>query len=176
MAKSKPLPLERLAEQYFLNDDGKLCYARDWDRRRWGFVKAGERVRFSYDTNGYPRVSLDGRLYLAYRLVYALYHGRDPHPQQIDHIDGNPSNVTVSNLRLADFSTNQHNSLKCQSSCGVQGVTHRASRGDVYEACIKHKGVTTYLGRYATAEEAHAVYVAAKNALAGSYSPYQRGG
>ena len=55
--------------------------------------------------NGYIRVMLDYRMYLAHRVIWLLSHKEWP-SQHIDHIDGNPANNKLENLRDVSRSTN----------------------------------------------------------------------
>ena len=45
----------------------------------------------------------------AHRLAYALYHGKDPYPLEIDHINRDRRDNRISNLRAVSKSENQHN-------------------------------------------------------------------
>ena len=57
------------------------------------------------------------------RIVYALTHNRDPHPLDIDHIDGDKLNNNPSNLRLATRQQNGWNrSNKSNNKSGYSGV------------------------------------------------------
>lgn len=50
---------------------------------------------------GYLVVEVDGEIYPAHKVVYAMYHGIDlPADADIIHIDGNLLNNHVNNLRL----------------------------------------------------------------------------
>ena len=58
--------------------------------------------------DGYYSVRVNGSLYLAHRLIFLMHHGYLP--EMIDHIDGNPSNNLITNLREATNQQNQFNS------------------------------------------------------------------
>jgi hypothetical protein len=64
----------------------------------------------------------------AHRIAWALTHGAWP-TDQIDHIDGDPSNNRISNLRDVSNAENGRNQkLRVDSSTGVTGVYwHKAS-------------------------------------------------
>jgi hypothetical protein len=49
------------------------------------------------DRDGYWWIEIDGVEYPRSHLVWKMHHGRDP--VAIEHIDGNPSNDAISNLR-----------------------------------------------------------------------------
>jgi hypothetical protein len=57
------------------------------------------------------------------RIIYAIYHGIDPGEMDIDHIDGNPLNNFISNLRLASRMQNGWNRRnKSNNKSGYSGV------------------------------------------------------
>ncbi len=73
--------------------------------------------------DGYIRINVDGKLHYAHRLVWIIFNGHIPDGMQVDHIDCNPSNNKISNLRLATQSQNNHNQRVYKSnSSGVKGV------------------------------------------------------
>jgi len=66
------------------------------------------------DNGGYRYLCLskDGKPYslLAHRIVWGLHYGEfAPEDRVIDHIDGNPDNNRISNLRVVSHSENQKN-------------------------------------------------------------------
>jgi len=57
-----------------------------------------------------------------YRLAWFLHYGTFP-KKCIDHIDGNPENNKIANLRDVDHATNNRNrSLRVDNSLGLTGV------------------------------------------------------
>jgi hypothetical protein len=61
--------------------------------------------------NGYSSIGVDGKLYYTHRAIGVAFELLDDmdDPRQIDHIDGNPSNNCLTNLRAATPSQNiQH--------------------------------------------------------------------
>jgi len=76
-------------------------------------------------------------------------------PMQVDHIDGNPLNNDLSNLRVITRCQNQWNRK------GTKGYTQTKSTGK-WIACIIVNGKNIGLGTHATEEEAHAAYLQAK--------------
>ena len=108
-------------------------------------------------------VGLDGRIYLAHRLVWLITHEEWP-KGQIDHIDGDPHNNRLSNLRDSTHAVNQQNRRKpqCNNNTGVLGVTRY---GDRFYTQINKGGKNYDLGHYATLEEASEVYLKKKREL-----------
>ena len=58
--------------------------------------------------NGYRRVFVNGRKYLAHRLAWYLHYGVWP-SKNIDHINGDPSDNRIENLRDVSQSVNIRN-------------------------------------------------------------------
>lgn len=88
---------------------------------------------------------------------------------QIDHHDGNGLNNRRDNLRQATNTQNQYNRrLTRTSASGVKGVYWHSARSK-WKAKIGHDGTETYLGSFATLEEAADAYARASRALHGEY-------
>ena len=94
---------------------------------------------------------------LSHRMIFYLVYGYLP--QSVDHIDRNPRNNKISNLRAATLSQNQMNRTSARgSSSRYLGVTWDASRG---KWAAKIKGVggqTNNLGRFKCEREAASHY------------------
>lgn len=103
--------------------------------------------------DGYRSICIKGSHYKEHRLVWLYLTGNWP-SDQIDHINGVKDDNRMSNLREATASTNQLY-RKCK------GVKFHQNR---YQASLTVDGVTHYLGRYATEEEAKTAYEKAKAA------------
>jgi hypothetical protein len=87
----------------------------------------------------------------------------------IDHRDGNPSNNRWSNLRRATVSQNNANRrLHRNNKCGFKGVVQ--NHIGRWVASIYKNGQRHHLGCFATAQEAHAAYVAAARKLFGEFA------
>jgi len=71
--------------------------------------------------NSYFHVRVDGKRELWHRIIFVMHFGWVP--ETVDHIDGDPSNNKIENLRAATKSQNQHN-RKQNKNCvsGVKGV------------------------------------------------------
>jgi len=76
----------------------------------------------SFNRRGYHHISINGVFYQAHRLAWLLAHGEDA-PEDIDHIDGDPSNNRISNLRAVSHAENGRNrKLGGNNTSGVMGV------------------------------------------------------
>jgi hypothetical protein len=110
MAKQKRL------HELFDYKDGELI----WKIRTSNRIEVGD-VAGTTRKNGYKIIRVDGRGYLAHRLIFEYMHGYLP--PILDHIDGNPSNNRIENLRSATVAQNQYNrKLNKNSSSGLKGV------------------------------------------------------
>lgn len=117
---------------------------------------------------GHPYRSfvVNGRRYLAPRVVWWFAHGRWP-ANQIDHVNGDKCDNRICNLRDVDGKTNRQNLRKPQrnNKAGYLGVYRHRSK---FAAAITvRRGCTRYLGVFNSAEEAHRAYVTAKRSLHG---------
>ncbi len=122
-----------------------------------------------YETNGRLRIKIDGKLYLGHRLAWLHYYGSWPE-KFIDHINGNPQDNRISNLRQA---TNQQNSFNQKrprnNTTGFKGVNFH-KRHSLYQAYIKADGKRIHLGYFEDPKEAHVAYVAAAKKYHGEFS------
>lgn len=111
--------------------------------------------------DGYRLVKIDGKNYLAHRLIF-LYH-RGYLPQFLDHIDGDPTNNNITNLREATRQENNWNMKKTMTKNGkptsseYKGVTwnkyHKKWRSRI---TIDDK--ENFLGYYDTETDAARAY------------------
>lgn len=130
----------------------------------WNSKYAGSEALCTIKPGGhlYGTISWGGRkpkLY-AHRVAWAIYHGE--WPEVIDHINGDPADNRIDNLR----STTQHENAKNQkkrftNSSGITGVRFYAPRGK-WTASITHNRKDHHLGYFKTAEEAAQARAAAE--------------
>lgn len=93
------------------------------------------------------------KLYYAHRLIYLYHHG--VLPKGIDHIDRNPLNNLIENLRPATVAENNRNTgLKRTNTSGAKGVANSGCISKPYRVQIGED----YIGIYATMHEAKKVY------------------
>lgn len=112
---------------------------------------------------GYVCIRIDGRRYLAHRLAWLYVHGGWP-DTQVDHINGDPTDNRLANLRMATPAQNQQNQRRARADnkCGLLGVSLCRGR---WQAEIRLNGKGIYLGRFDTPKQAHDAYLAAKARL-----------
>ncbi len=107
-------------------------------------------VSISPKVNGkhYWRIGLNGKSYMAHRIVYFLHHGVDPENAMIDHINGNGLDNRIQNLRLATQQENQRNQQKpIKNKSGFRGVTWH-NQAKKWKARIKINYKEKHLGLF----------------------------
>lgn len=102
---------------------------------------------------GYRKLFHDGVYYQGHRVAWYLVHGEWP-PHQIDHIDGNPANNRLSNLRLATQAENSRN----RRGSGASGIKGTYWFQNKWNARIIAHGKRIYLGGFPTQEQAANAY------------------
>lgn len=128
---------------------------------RSGTAKAGAAC-VALDGGGYIQIRINRRAYKAHRLAWLYVHGKWP-DKFIDHINGVRTDNRLSNLREVDALLNQQNQRHSQgaSRSGLLGVSWHKPTGK-WRARISVNKTAIHLGSFDSAEEAHAVYLAAK--------------
>lgn len=126
------------------------------------------------NNQGYRLIWLHGHYYLAHRLAWYYSTGTWP-VGEIDHINGNPSDNRIANLRLATRSQNVANAkVNPLNTTGFRGVCRvpRARGGDRFQAAIRVNGRAVYLGTFTTPEEAHKAYLYEAEKVYGAFLPH----
>lgn len=135
-----------------------LSYDPDTGVFRWrvrrGCRAAGQVAGVSKHP-GYITIRVDGVIYYAHRLAWAIMTGESPPlDREIDHIDGERANNRWSNLRLATSRQNKANTgLAVTNTSGARGVTYRKGR-QKWQAQISVDNRCVYLGNFDSLEEA----------------------
>lgn len=170
MALPLPLPSREVLAHYFAYD--RETGALKWRVRPCHNVFAGDKAG-TVSPQGYLRVMLKKRLLNVHRIVWKLETGEEPAPE-MDHINGDPSDNRLCNLRPASRAQNQRNKgLSKNNVCGFKGVRwdgHSGSRARPWRAAIRVNGKRHYLGKFASPEEAHAAYEAASLRFHGAFA------
>ena len=102
--------------------------------------------------------------YLAHRLAWLYVYGSFP-KGDIDHINGDPADNRISNLRDVSHRTNMENRKGAQANnkLGKLGVS-LDGRGRI-RATIQIDGKQKHLGNFPNTEDAHQAYLTAKREL-----------
>lgn len=109
-----------------------------------------------YMAQGYVRIRVKYRKYLAHRLAWLYVHGEWP-KGMLDHANRNPADNRIENLRQANFSTNAANAVFSKVSTLPRGVRKAATEGR-WMAQIKVNGKVRHLGTYGSQQEAAEAY------------------
>lgn len=167
-------PLENLFEYR----DGELYWRQPPDsffdnpRAIKGFVTRHVGKRAGRKTTEYREVGIRGKRYAEHRIIYFLHTGEQP--EYVDHIDGNPLNNRIENLRSATNSTNQANAkMRHDNSSGYKGVSWHKGK-QKWRATITIAGKSKHLGLFESLEEAVSVRRAAANETFGDYIDHDR--
>jgi hypothetical protein len=109
------------------------------------------------NSRGYIIIGIDSVRYFAHRLAWLYMTGSMP-KDVIDHIDGNPSNNRINNLREATQQQNLHNLRKSvKNTSGYKGV-HFHKGTSKWRAVVTVDNKPKHLGLYLTPEEANIAY------------------
>ena len=105
--------------------------------------------------DGYLTIGMQGREYLGHRVAWFLMTGEFPE-QEIDHIDGDPSNNKWNNLRLATRAENNRNT-KGYSNTGIKNVYYREGKRNPFQVKIMVDGKNICVGSFTDLELAELV-------------------
>jgi hypothetical protein len=111
---------------------------------------------------GYIRLRVDGVDYPAHRVCWLMSTGAWP-KQDIDHINRVKDDNRIANLRDVPRRVNSQNQTRGQNGNLIGTSYCKANRNWWASIGINYR--TIRLGSYATQEEAHAAYMAAKRQL-----------
>lgn len=160
------LPSTELLFDYFVFDN-EICALRH-AKRNYG-VTVGA-IAGSKDKKGYIRIKINGKLYLAHRLIYKMFNGVDPGDFEVDHVDRDNTNNHPSNLRLANHSQNKTNARTYRNNKQkLKGVSwHKQHRK--YVATIQKDKKRMHIGLFLCKIEAAKAYDAAARKLFGDFA------
>jgi HNH endonuclease len=167
VAKIKKLPSQSRIRQ--LLDYDPITGIFRWRVNRGSRYYAGAKAG-SINSNGYIVIRIDGVLYSSHRIAMVYLTGDCP--PEVDHINLVRSDNRFENLRQATRAQNRMNSPTHKNNrVGIKGVHFRSRNGyrRPYEANIRIDGRLKNLGRFATADEAQAAYVAAAKECFGEF-------
>ena len=118
--------------------------------KEWKLVKA------SMTKTGYLKCAFDKKFFYVHRIVAHAFLGLDIDDSvlQVDHINLNKKDNTIENLRLVSCRENSYN----KNSKGYCWDKDRLK----WMANIRYNGMSKFIGRYETKEEAHQAYLDAK--------------
>ena len=111
--------------------------------------------------DGYISIKLIEGRFFAHRLAWLYVNGRWP-TEEIDHLDGDPSNNSINNLREVTRSQNLQNQRNphIDNRFGALGIRFRKGK---WEPRIKVNGRQLNLGRFISLRAAKSAYKKAKS-------------
>lgn len=138
-------------------------------QRRWIGKVAGS-TRCTVGRSGRSiKIMLLRKSYTAHRLAWFYVHREWP-KAMIDHINGNPFDNRIVNLREATASQNQFNrKVQKTNRLGIKGVHHSNTPGK-FVARIRINGRMIHLGTFVNIDLARAAYAEAAFATRGEFA------
>ena len=128
-----------------------------------GPTKAGHEAGCT-QPNGYVQIRIDRNLYYAHRLAWLYTHGYMPE-NDLDHIDRDPGNNRIENLREVSHACNLRNcGNRTHNTSGVNGIGWKKSIGK-WIAQISANQRNFYLGCYDDFDDAVCARLAAEQCL-----------
>ena len=121
--RSSAEPSQEELHSLFHYHQGQLLWLPRPNSRRWN-TRYANTPSGSVRPDGYTMVSINGKAYRLHRLIFCYHYGY--YPPIVDHIDRNPSNNCIENLRASDASLNQLNSTRPPNSTGYRCVYYDA--------------------------------------------------
>lgn len=153
-----------LVRSLFNYKDGNLY----WKQYKQSNAKINDKAG-SLHHSGYYQISVNNKTYLTHRLIF-LYH-YNYLPKYIDHIDGNPSNNKIENLREITLSQNNMNQKvqKRDKSSQYKGVSYNKLRNK-WASYIKINNKQIHLGYFKSEIDAAITYNTKAIELFGEYT------
>ena len=117
---------------------------------------------------GYVKICYKRQIYYAHRLIFLLVNGFLP--DEVDHIDGNPNNNKITNLRAAQRHENCQNTRKRKDNVsGIKNVCWFKPRGKwKVELQVNKKRV--HIGYYENITDAAKAATIARNKYHGDFA------
>ena len=154
----------------------KACQAMSlaWNRRWSGKVAGAYKMQNGSHKKAGVMIKHNGRTLSAHRIIWEMIKGSIPEGFEIDHIDRDPWNNRVSNLRLATPSQNGCNkTMQSNNTTGYKGVSRFNHKW--YRATISFNKKQRTIGYYDTPEKAYEAYCMAAKELHGEFVCYGLG-
>jgi hypothetical protein len=155
---------KELLHELFKYKDGNLY----WKVFRSPKVNIGTLAGGVHKPTGYYHIQLENKKYKIHRLIFLMHYGYLP--KEIDHIDGNPANNKIENLREATRQQNCCNTkLKKLNTSGVKNVhLHKPTNKWLVQLMVN--GKKKYFGLYDDLELADLVATEARDKYFGEFA------
>lgn len=143
--KEKSIKVETLRDMIsYCPETGDLKWKERYNCGFYGFNAkyAGKRCFTVADRKGHLTGTFLGKTLRSHRVAWSIYYGEWP-DGQIDHIDGNPNNNSIKNLRICENDVNCRNKgIYKNNTTGWNGVSFHKGTGRwaaKYRKNYKHK-------------------------------------
>lgn len=161
----KNLTVERLKEVLRYDSETGIF---TWQVPTSNRVRTGAQGR-GLNGSGYLRIGIDGERYRAHRLAWLYVHGRWP-IEHLDHIDRNPANNAIANLRECTHAENHRNrGAQANNKSGHKNVDWCAAVNK-WRVVLAHDGKQHVVGYYGHIELAIIAAAQARVLLHGSFA------
>jgi hypothetical protein len=172
-----PIDINILRAVIKYNDDGTLewleapkwvfpeeeKFSQFYLHKRWNSQNSGQPAITYTDKNGYRMGMIFKTRVKAHQVVWALHNGSWPETG-IDHINGNPSDNRIENLRCVSQAENMMNiRMRKDNKSGCVGVYFLPDGR--FTAQITKGGKTRHIGVFDTLEEAKSARLKAQSEL-----------
>lgn len=138
--KYRPIPVEALKERLEYKE-GALYWKRNVGQR----ARKGKKAGYINNT-GYWQIRINGTDYLEHRLIWAYFNGDEQ--SYIDHIDGDPLNNSIENLRIVTPLESAYNSkTRKDNTSGARNVYWNPDKKYWY-VVINVEGKRKYIGSF----------------------------
>jgi hypothetical protein len=136
-------------------------------------IKNNKIMSILIDRGGYKRIGLTKdnkkKKFYVHRLIAIAFLDNPQNKKLVDHIDNNPSNNNLNNLRFATNQENNFNSkISKNNTTTVKGVTFCTKRNK-FIAQIQFDGIKIKIGAYETLEEAKRARILKATAVFGEF-------
>jgi len=143
---------KELAFELFKYIDDDLHWVKRAPSKRHLTTRVG-----STSSQGYRGTRIKGKCYQVHNLIWNMHYGTIPEGYTVDHIDRNPLNNSIKNMRLATRHEQVKNQWKGAKS-GHRGVHHNKAKGKSdWMVVLKIDGKVKYIGCRKTIPEAVAL-------------------
>jgi len=132
-------------------ETGKIYWKKTVNSRGLKGTEAG-----SITKQGRRRIQISGHRILSHRVAWFLWYGEWP-ISELDHINGNPLDNRIQNLREVTRRENEQNRPEHRAG-KLPGYKRSRSKRNPYEAQVRINGKHYYLGSYKTEKEASEAY------------------
>jgi len=159
---AKPRPSMEELKEFFEYRDGSLYWKKKPGPKTLLGAKAGRVVTYEKRNKQDIMISFKRKKWKAHRLIY-VWHGYSLRDNEvIDHVDENPLNNRIENLRACTNKQNLENKKNCYSTNKTSGHigVHWNKSAKKWRAGLNHNGQGFHLGEFKNLEDAIAARIA----------------